>query len=166
MQGRRQVDREADGERSGRQRQRGSAAGSGDPWAKVPPDAAPETPEKRKERAEAALARVEGIMPKLAQVRALDFEKPVPTEYQTTADFQKYLEKEIQKELPPDKAKDESAAYLQLGLFQKPIDLAAALEQTMATQAGAYYDPAAKKFFLVMVPDNQTSCSTRCRRTS
>ena len=27
----------------------GSAAGSGDPWAKVPPDAAPETPEKRKE---------------------------------------------------------------------------------------------------------------------
>ncbi len=138
----------------------GSAAGSGDPWAKVPPDAAPETPEKRKERAEAALARVEGIMPKLAQVRALDFDKPVPTEYQTTADFQKYLEREIQKELPPDKAKDESAAYLQLGLFQKPIDLAATLEQTMATQAGAYYDPAAKKFFLVMVPDNDLMLDT------
>jgi hypothetical protein len=138
----------------------GSAAGSGDPWAKAPVDAAPETPETRQKRAEAALARVDGIMPKLAQVRALSFDKPVPTEYQTTADFQKYLEKEIQKELPPEKAKDESAAYLQLGLFQKPIDLAAALEQTMATQAGAYYDPAAKKFFLVMVPDNDLMLDT------
>ena len=91
-------------------------------------------------------------MPKLAKVRDLTFEHPVPTEYQTTDDFKKYLQQEIKKELPPDKAKGESEAFLHIGLFQKPIDLAAALEQTMATQAGAYYDPKAKKFFLVMVP--------------
>jgi hypothetical protein len=99
-------------------------------------------------------------MPKLAEVRALTFDKKVPTEYQTNADFKAYLEKEIQKELPPDKAKDEAAAFLQMGLFQKPIDLAAALEETMATQAGAYYDPAVKKFFLVMVPDNDLMLDT------
>ena len=136
------------------------SAGSGDPWAKVGPDAAPETPEQRKARAEAALARVDQIMPKLAEVRQLAFVKQVPTEYQSTADFRAYLQRDIAKELPPAKAKDESEAYLHVGLFPKPIDLAAILEQTMATQAGAYYDPAAKKFFLVMVPDRDMMLDT------
>ena len=136
------------------------SAGSADPWAKVPIDAAPETPAQRQKRAEAALARVDSIMPKLAEVRQLTFEQKVPTEYQSTADFRAYLERDIAKELPPDKAKDESEAYYHMGLFKKPIDLAATLEQTMATQAGAYYDPAAKKFFLVMVPDSDLMLDT------
>jgi len=136
------------------------AAGSADPWAKVPIDAAPETPEKRKARAEAALARVGQIMPKLADVRQLAFIKQVPTEYQSTADFRAYLERDIAKELPPAKAKDESEAFYHAGFFKTPVDLAATLEQTMATQAGAYYDPAAKKFFLVMVPDSDMMLDT------
>jgi hypothetical protein len=146
----------------------GSAAGSNqvavapsdaaDPWAKV--DAAPDTPELRKKRAEAALARVAAIQPKLAKIRGLDFKQPVPTEYQLTDDFRTFLRKEIKKDLPPDKAAAESAAYLHLGLFKKPVDLAEVLEQTMATQAGAYYDPAQKKFFLVMVPDNDLMLDT------
>lgn len=136
------------------------SAGSADPWNKAPIDAAPETPETRKARAQAALSRVEGIMPKLAKVRDLTFEHPVPTEYQTTEDFKKYLEQEIQKELPPEKAKAESEAYLHIGMFNKPVDLAATLEQTMATQAGAYYDPKQKKFFLVMVPGNDIMLDT------
>jgi hypothetical protein len=138
----------------------GSAKGSADPWSKVTVDAAPETPEARKKRAEAALARVDSIMPKLAEVRQLAFVKQVPTEYQSTADFRAYLERDIAKDLPPAKAKDESEAYFHVGLFKKPIDLAATLEQTMATQAGAYYDPAAKKFFLVMVPDSDLMLDT------
>lgn len=138
----------------------GSAAAGGDPWNKAAVPAPPDTPETRKARAQAALSRVEGIMPKLAKVRDLTFEHAVPTEYQTTDDFRKYLEKEIHKELPTDKAKAEAEAFLHVGLFQKPIDLAAVLEQTMATQAGAYYDPQAKKFFLVMVPANDMMLDT------
>lgn len=138
----------------------GSAAGSGDPWNKPTAPAVPDTPEQRLARAKAALSRVEGIMPKLAKVRDLTFEHTVPTEYQTTDEFRKYLQDEIKKELPPDKAKSESEAFLHVGLFQKPIDLAAVLEQTMATQAGAYYDPKAKKFFLVMVPANDMMLDT------
>ncbi|MBV8762022.1 MAG: hypothetical protein JO257_32310 [Deltaproteobacteria bacterium] len=134
--------------------------GSGDPWSKAAAPAVPDTPEQRKARAAAALSRVEGIMPKLAKVRDLTFEHAVPTEYQTTDDFRKYLQKEIQKELPTEKAKGEAEAFLHVGLFQKPIDLAAVLEQTMATQAGAYYDPQAKKFFLVMVPANDMMLDT------
>src|SRR3954451_17416486 len=84
------------------------SAGSADPWNKAPIDAPPETPETRKARAQAALARGEGIMPKLAKVRDLTFEHPVPTEYQTTDEFKAYLEKEIHKDLPTEKAKAES----------------------------------------------------------
>ena len=140
----------------------GTGSGSGsaavDPWASK--DAAPETPETRRQRAEAALSRVASIEPKLAKIRQLSFERDVPTEYQSTEDFRAYLQREIAKDLPPDKAKDLSAAYTHLGLFKHEIDLAKEEEQTMATQAGAYYDPAAKKFFLVMVPDSDVMLDT------
>ena len=129
-----------------------------DPWAAK--DAAPDTPETRQKRAAAALGRVAAIMPKLSKLRELSFERDVPTEYQSAVDFRAYLRREIAKDLPPEKAKDLSAAYAHLGLFKKPVDLAKIVEQTMATQAGAYYDPAAKKFFLVMVPDSELMLDT------
>jgi hypothetical protein len=141
----------------------GSGGGSGksaapDPWAVK--DAPPETPASRRKRAEAALGRVASIEPKLAKIRGLAFEHDVPTAYQSAEDFRTFLRREIAKDFPTDKAKDLSAAYAHLGLFRTPIDLAKTLEQTMATQAGAYYDPTAKKFFLVMVPDSDLMLDT------
>jgi hypothetical protein len=47
-----------------------------------------------------------------------------------------------------------------LGLLTTPIDLARVMEQAMITQAGAYYDPTAKAFFLVMVPDSELVLDT------
>jgi hypothetical protein len=145
----------------------GSAAqGSGsavaaDPWqAKDAAAAQPETPEMKKKRAEAALARVDSIQPKLAKLRGLAFDHPVPTAYQTTDDFKAFLRKEIAKDLPPEKSQRLSTAFFHLGLLEKPIDLATALEQTMASQAAAYYDPAVKKFFMVMVPDSDLLLDT------
>jgi hypothetical protein len=144
----------------------GSAGGSAaptpapakDPW--VTPDAGVESPEARRKRADAALGRVAAIEPKLAKVRDLTFVHEVPTAYQSTDDFRAFLQREITKELPPAKSKDISAALAHIGLFAKNVDLAKMEEQTMATQAGAYYDPAAKKFFLVMVPDSELMLDT------
>ncbi len=134
-----------------------------DPWqttdASVTPKA-PETPEERKARAEAALSRVNAIQPKLAKLRELPFDHPVPTAYQTTDDFKAFLRREIARDLPPAKSEKISSAYFHIGLLQKPTDLGSALEQTMASQAAAYYDPAAKKFFLVMVPDSDVMLDT------
>jgi hypothetical protein len=144
----------------------GSATGSGsavaaDPWqTKDAGVRVPETPEQRKQRAEAALARVEAIQPPLAKIRALPFKHPVPTAYQTTDDFKGFLHREIAKDMPPEKSAKLSAAYLHIGLLQKQIDLASALETTMATQAAAYYDPVQKKFFVVMVPDSDILLDT------
>jgi hypothetical protein len=147
----------------------GSAAGSGsaaagsgsaaaDLWAAQPKP--PETPETRKQRAEAALGRVATIVPTLAKLRGLRFDREVPTRYQTIPEFQAFVRREIAKELPPQRSKDLAAALVHLGLLAEPIDIAAVQEQAIVTQAGAYYDPAAKAFFLVMVPDNALMLDT------
>jgi hypothetical protein len=132
--------------------------GSADPWLAKP--TAPDTPDKRKARAEAALGRVAGIMPKLAKLRQLDFKHDIPREVQSTDDFRTFVHREIANEMPADKAADESQALFDLGLLLKPANLATLEEQAFVTQAGAYYDPKQKKFFLVMVPDNDTMLDT------
>jgi hypothetical protein len=142
-----------------------SAAGSGtgsaaDPWNAPSAPAEPDTPERRRKRAEAALGRVAKIKPVVEKLRALRFEHDVPTSYQPTADFQAAVRREIAKELPPERSRALSAALAHIGFFPKPIDLAAVQEQAMITQAGAYYDPAVKSFFLVMAPDSDLVLDT------
>jgi hypothetical protein len=136
----------------------GSAAGSADPWTQ--PETKPATPEEKKKRAEAAIARVTSVQPKLAALRGLPLAKPVPAQWQSTEDFRKFVLAELAKELPKEKADKLAAAELHVGLFMKPIDLAKVLEQTMVSQAAAYYDPATQKFFVVMAPDNDMMLDT------
>ncbi len=112
------------------------------------------------QRVEAALARVAKIQPRLAKVRELPVKQPIPTARQSSDEFSKFLKSEIARDLPEAKSAKLSAAYLHLGLLAKRADLATALEQTMASQAAAYYDPRAKKFFVVMVPDNDLMLDT------
>jgi hypothetical protein len=142
----------------------GAAAGSGsaavDPWAAQAAAKPPDTPETRKLRAEAALGRVATIVPTVAKLRGLSFRREVPTRYQTTPEFQAFVRREIAKERPAERTKNLAAALAHLGLLVEPIDIAAVEEQAMVTQAGAYYDPAAKAFFLVMVPDNELMLDT------
>lgn len=140
-----------------------AATGTGsakDPW--VAPDASlvPESAEAKKHRADAAIARVAAIMPKLAKVRELTFDHDIPREYQSAADFKAFVHAEIVKEMPKDKAEDESAALFHIGLLTKPGNLAELEEQAFTTQAGAYYNPATKRFFVVMVPDSDMMLDT------
>jgi hypothetical protein len=137
------------------------ATGSGsakDPWVTV--DAAPVTAESKRKAAEAAVSRVETIEPKLAKIRELELKRKTPAAYQTTEDFQAFLKRDINKELPPEKAKNMADSMLHIGLLDKKVDLADTLIKTMVTQAAAYYDPAQKKFFVVMAPDNEMLLDT------
>jgi hypothetical protein len=137
----------------------GSGSAAADPWS-APPPRPPDTPETRRARAEAALGRVATIKPEVARLRGLAFDRDVPTHYQTAAEFQAFVRREIAKELPAERSRDMSAALAHLGFLVKPIDIAQVEEQAMTTQAGAYYDPAAKAFFLVMVPDSELMLDT------
>jgi len=134
------------------------SAGSADPWQAK--EAPPPTPEEKKKRAEAAIGRVADIQTKLSKLRGLPMPKPVPAELQSTADFRKFVQRELEKELPKEKAEKLQIALLHIGLYTKAIDLPKVLEQTMTSQAAAYYDPAAKKFFVVMAPDDDTMFDT------
>jgi hypothetical protein len=138
------------------------AAGSAaDPWATKPaPPRPPDTPETRKRRAEEALGRVATIKPEVAKIRKLAFRRDVPTSYQPAADFQAFVRREIAKELPAARSRNVSAAFAHLGFLATPVDIATVEEQALTTQAGAYYDPGSKAFFLVMVPDNQLLLDT------
>jgi len=140
----------------------GSAAGSAapvDPWAATAPSP-PDTPQARQRRAEAALGRVEKIEPAVAKLRQLAFDHPVPTRYQLADEFRAYVRREIARDLPPERSRDLTAALAHLGLLTSTADLATVEEQAMTTQAGAYYDPVAKAFFLVMVPDSDVMLDT------
>jgi hypothetical protein len=138
----------------------GSGAAAVDPWSTRSAPKPPDTPETRRTRAEAALGRVATIKPEVAKLRGLRFEREVPTRYQTAPEFQAYVHREIAKELPAERSRDLATAFAHLGLLVKPIDIAALEEQAMTTQAGAYYDPAVKAFFLVMVPDSELMLDT------
>ncbi len=131
----------------------GSGSAATDPWDTKP--AAADTPEARKKRAEAALVRVAGIKPKIAALRELAFKHDVATGYQTADEFRAYVKTELAKDLPPARAGDISAALTHIGLIPKPVDLTKVLEDTLATQVGAYYEPTKDKFFVVMVPDSE-----------
>jgi hypothetical protein len=147
----------------------GGAAGSGgsagsaaavDPWAESTAPRPPETPASRQRRAEAALARVAKIEPEVARLRHLTFERAVPTRYQKPDEFRAFVRREIGRELPAGRSRDLTAALAHLGFLAAPTDLAGVEEQAMTTQAGAYYDPAAKAFFVVMVPSSDLMLDT------
>jgi hypothetical protein len=138
----------------------GSASATADPWSAPTPPKEPDTPERRQARAERALQRVNKILPEVARLRALSSEREVPTRYQLPGEFRDFVRREIARELPPERSQNLSAALAHLGFLAKPIDIATVEEQAMTTQAGAYYDPAAKAFFLVMVPDNDLMLDT------
>jgi hypothetical protein len=138
----------------------GKGTAAADPWQTERPKAVPPTADQRKQQIATALARVPSILPKLAALRGLPMDTPVPAEHQTADEFRGFVQRELAKELPPEKAASMQAALLHIGLYTKPIDLVKTLEQTMTSQAAAYYDPATKKFFVVMAPDNDTMFDT------
>lgn len=111
-----------------------------------------EKAKQRDERSKAALARIPEIKTGLAKLRELEFRSDVPGEMQSTEDFRTFLKTNIDTELPAARADAIATAYTQIGLLEKKLDLRKTLEDAMVSQAGAYYDPKAKKFFMVMVP--------------
>jgi hypothetical protein len=101
-----------------------------------------------------ALARVKGIQDSLGTLRQLPFKTDVPAEHQTQEKFREFVKAEIARELPAEKSASVSRALHHIGLITEKLDLGSTLEDALVSQAGAYYDPKAKKFFVVMVPNS------------
>lgn len=85
----------------------------------------------------------------IEKIRGLAFKKPVASGTQTTAEFRAFLERDLDIELPRDKAACMARALARLGLLPETFDLRRAYTNLMAAQVAAYYDPFRKTFFIV-----------------
>lgn len=111
---------------------------------------------KHEKRVAASLARVPRIAEKVAQIRDLPLKHAVPAEIQSQDAFRGYLEAQVKKELPVEKSAQSVKALVRLGFLKQAIDLGKTIEDAMVSQAGAYYDPETKKFYLVLIPDDES----------
>jgi hypothetical protein len=119
-----------------------------------PPPSVAIAPSAEEKRAAAALARVPAIAEAVATIRQLPLKHAVPAVVQSQDDFRVYLDKEVQKEMPIEKTAQSVRALVRLGFLKKAIDLGKTVEDAMISQAGAYYDPETKKFYLVLIPED------------
>jgi len=127
----------------------------------VPVVPEPEDPELvRQRKVDAALARIPAIKAGLSALRALPFKEDVPAQYQSNADFRAFVTGEVNETFTPDKAGAISDAMFHIGLLAERIDLAQTLGDAFVSQAAAYYDPKQKKFFVVLVPEEQIALDT------
>ncbi|MEO8549252.1 MAG: hypothetical protein ABI678_04745 [Kofleriaceae bacterium] len=97
------------------------------------------------------LVRVVEMQAGLADARHLALEHPIPAEFQRTSEFRQFVRRNVNG----DKAKHRAVALTELGLLPAATDLGRAIEDAQVSQAAAYYDPSAKKFFIVMVPKSE-----------
>ena len=97
-----------------------------------------------------ALPDLTGIKQDLTELRGLPFLKDVPAEKQSVKDFGRFLQTELDKTFPPQRAADMQAALLRLGMLLESIDIGDEFRNALLSQAGAYYDPATGKFFYLM----------------
>ena len=87
------------------------------------------------------------IQAKLEAIRGLRFTRPVPASFQDAGDFAAMVDEELAEMLPAERQDGMVKGLVRLGLLAEPIDIAEALRTTYATQALAYYDPEADRFF-------------------
>lgn len=92
------------------------------------------------------------ISGEVAQIRGLPFKHPVGVEMQSTERFGKYVTEKIDEEVPPAIQRHYGQIVRTLGLYRgPPIDDFPAMMKTMlVSQAGAYYDPEKKSFYVLM----------------
>lgn len=99
--------------------------------------------------AEEAAALVRQVQPRVEALRGLAFRSPVPVKVVTDAQAREHFRARLEELLPAERVRAQQKAYEQLGLLPEGIDLIERILHLLEEQAGGYYDPAAKTFFLL-----------------
>jgi hypothetical protein len=100
---------------------------------------------------------VKKIARELEGLRHERFAADVVVERQSTDAFRAYVQRELDRSLPPAEADAQSKALQAFGLLPRGYDLRKGLLDLYVSQAGAYYDPETKTFYLLMLdmPEDQ-----------
>ena len=101
--------------------------------------------------ASAMAAQIERIQQEISEIRGLPFKTTVTAASQTTADFKKRIDQEIDKELPPEVEPYYGQIIRKLGLYRGPLiqDMREVMQSALASQAAAYYEPEQNTFFML-----------------
>jgi len=93
-------------------------------------------------------ALVERIAADIEVIRELEFTERISVDQQSVEEFEAYLDREMARSLPPERAEVFGRVIETLGLFRGPrIDDAVGLmKMVMSSQVAAYYDPEASEF--------------------
>jgi len=99
-----------------------------------------------------AQATVDRIAREIEQIRGLKFKRAVRVESQSVADFEGYVSRELDEQVPDSIRRHYGLIVRALGLYRGPPieDFAAMMTTVMTSQIGAYYDPEKQSFYMVM----------------
>ena len=99
--------------------------------------------------ASAAREAVIATMPDVAEIRGLEFKQPVPVEVVNDAVVREHALKRLEMYYDEGMILDLQTAYVLLGLLPEGTDVLEEFLAVLEEQAGGFYDPGAKSFFLL-----------------
>ena len=91
----------------------------------------------------------ENIKPQVVQLRELPFLHDIDTTFQSPAELQQVLRREIERTYPGDTLRTLEKRLFKFGFILSPINLERLLSQLYSQQIAGYYDPLEKKMVLI-----------------
>ncbi|MGH7443933.1 MAG: hypothetical protein ACREKM_03610 [Longimicrobiales bacterium] len=101
-------------------------------------------------------ALVDSLVPGLERLSGLERRTPLRTAMQPRAEARAFIERQIEKELPPERLAGMQASYAALGLIADTLDLRALLLALYTEQVIGYYDPESDRLYVVEGVDRTT----------
>jgi hypothetical protein len=94
-------------------------------------------------------ALIDSILPRIAELAALDVRGPVTVERRSRQAVRAFVEDRLAEEMPADELEGLRRTYVTLGLIADTLDLRALLLDLYAEQVVGYYDPRTERLYLV-----------------
>jgi hypothetical protein len=108
-----------------------------------------------------AEAAVKAVVPDIQEIRGFKFTKPVPVSVIDDAKAREYALARFKRLTPESKIRSDQTVFRLLGLVPKDLDVLKALLDVLEEQAGGFYDPTTKSFYLLNdMPKNMTGLLT------
>jgi hypothetical protein len=107
-----------------------------------------ETPKAPLTQAEAVSA-VAAVLPDVQSIRGFDFKTKVPVTVIDDAKAREYALARFRRMTPEAKIRSDETAFRLLGLVPADLDVLKTLLDVLEEQAGGYYDPTTKSFYLL-----------------
>jgi hypothetical protein len=97
-------------------------------------------------------ALADQLSAEVAGIRGLEFRDAIAVSHQSMADFEVYLDAEIEQSIPSDRVDAFGRVAHKLGFYRGPVieDAAAVMRQLATSQVAAYYDTDRSEFFVLL----------------